>query len=494
MSALSGYDSEAVGFESIAPERKPGSETSTQTCEFGESGVGSQTVLSKDIGCTADPEDLEDDIFKEYPPPGLNDFLRKVVPTMMEQLDQNDKEMLYNSSDSEDEEAIIAKVSQELKLEGHGLGAGDHRSSILSCTWSSAGNSLAISIGETQHETWCQNPGLIKVYTLKRSEGDKLVHTLDISEKNCVTVLKFHPAVAALLAYGTVTGEVVLYSLMTNRPCHDEGLTSPSGCHGSRRVSALLWADAHLANTFLTMQINSKGKRRGASDQILVSAGSDGTLNVWQVNANLKIFENVICYTLNANRKPAPDITCFDFIKRYCLRSFDEKVAEDIFVVGTKSGKLFLCKIRGCEEGVLDPVHEELEGHSTCVLDVAFCFQKPGVFVSVSMDSELRLYNVAQTCPLKVFCLDVAVSCMAWLGSSACVVLGLAAGKEAVRVYNAANGRAVPIEGFHGESSVTCVAVTQSGSYRVVVGHEDGKLQVWEIPARRARFTADEDF
>lgn len=182
-------------------------------------------------------------------------------------------------------------------------------------------------------------------------------------------------------------------------------LSSPSDCHGSKRVTALKWADAPLANTFLTIQITSKGKRRGASDLILISAGSDGTLNVWQVNPNMKIFENVVSYTINGSRKmAAPDISCFDFIKLYPLRPSEDKVADDVFVVGTKSGALFLCRIKSpqVDGDVLDPVYEVLTGHETCVLDVAFSVQKPGIFVSVSIDSQLHVYDIHQASPLKV--------------------------------------------------------------------------------------------
>ncbi|XP_013135834.1 PREDICTED: uncharacterized protein LOC106101221, partial [Papilio polytes] len=203
--SLSGYDSEAIGFDSITSEKKAGTEISTQTNDFKEYGIGCQTSISKDVGCSAEPEDLnaEDDVLREYPPPGLNAFLRKVVPGMMEQLDQNEKDMPYNSSDSDEEEAVTAKILQEINVDGQGLGAGDHRSSILGVTWSSTGNTLAVSIGEKYHETWCEHQGQIKVYTMKNFES-KLTHTLDIMEKNCVTVVKYHPAVSALLAYGTV--------------------------------------------------------------------------------------------------------------------------------------------------------------------------------------------------------------------------------------------------------------------------------------------------
>ncbi|KAM3958691.1 cytoplasmic dynein 2 intermediate chain 2 [Aphomia sociella] len=506
MSNLSGYDSDAIGFDSVTRSKSSEANSSTQTSEFSEIGASAQTNLSVDSGCNVTPEDLRatDDILREYPPPGLNEFLRKVVPAMMVQLDQKDKGTFDNSSDSDEEEAVSAKLFQEIavKLE-HGLGSGDHQSPcILSLSWSSAGNSLAVSTGHSHHENWCQHDGLIRIFTVKRSAGDKLVQTLDITEKNCVTVVKYHPSVAALLAYGTTSGEVVICNLRNSSDFHEgTQLTSPSGCHGSKRVSALLWADPSLANVYLTMQIKNSGKRRGASDQILLSSGSDGTINAWQVNSNTKVFENVVCYSVNGSRKLAtPDITCFDFIKSYPLRPCDEKVADDIFVVGTKSGALFLCKAKSCKEiaesNMLDPVYEVLEGHSTCVLDVAFSFQRPGVFVSVSMDSELKVYDINQTSPLKVLCLDVPISCMCRLPNNPCVVvLGLTGDpqrKQSLRLYNTSSGRTVAVDGLTGETTVTALAVNQCGSCRVAAGDSVSTIRVWDLPTRKIRLSSED--
>lgn len=268
MAELSGYDSEVVGFDCIPQEKSLRTTTSSQTSEFFETGTSSQTNVSTDIGCTASPEDLnaEDDILREYPPPGLNEFLRKVVPAMMEQLDQNDREFINNSSDSDEEDIISAKTIQQIDLKD-AVGSGDHESTILGISWSSAGNSFAVTIGQMLHESWCYSAGLIKVYTLKRAE-DKFVQALDLSDNNCVTSLKYHPTVAALLAYGTTSGEVVICNLMNSILEEGTQLASPPDCHDSRRVTSLLWADAPLANMFLLMQINNKKRRRGAADQV----------------------------------------------------------------------------------------------------------------------------------------------------------------------------------------------------------------------------------
>ncbi|OWR43585.1 WD repeat-containing protein 34 [Danaus plexippus plexippus] len=488
MSCLSSFDSEAVGFDSASDDKKPMRTNSSQTTEFSEGGMGSQTHMSKDIGCLAQPEDIKPTEAQEYPPPGLNEFLRRVVPAMMDQLDQNNTEFLNNSSDSDEEEVIGARLFQEMQLRD-GIGAGDHETSILGVTWSSAGNSLAVSIGQLHHETFCQTSGIIKVFTLKRSE-DKFVHSLDISENNCVTVLKYHPNVAALLAYGTTSGEVVLCNLRNGSLDEGTQLTSPAGCHGSRRVSGLQWADAPLANIYLLMQIHNKGKRRGAADQVLFSSGCDGTLNAWQVNSHSKVFENIICYNINGSKKvPVPDITCFDFFKSYPLRSAEEKSYNDVFVVGARSGQLFLCKVTPQTDS--DPVYEVLQPHGTCVLDVSFSFQRPGIFVSISTDSEVRVYDINQNSPLRIICLDIPICCMSWL-CGPCVVLGLAGCDELLRVYNICSGRAVPVSGLAGNATVTCVAVNQSGSCRIAAGDGSGALHLYELPSRRMRLTAED--
>lgn len=96
-----------------------------------------------------------------------------------------------------------------------------------------------------------------------------------------------------------------------------------------------------------------------------------------------------------------PDITCFDYVKSYPLRSSTDKAPDDIFVVGAKCGRIFLCKIHE----IVDPVYDVYEGNNTCVLDVAFSPQKANIFVSVSIDSELRVYDVMQNAPIKVIIL-----------------------------------------------------------------------------------------
>lgn len=414
MSNLSGYDSESVGFDSVTRKRNIECNSSTQTTEFSTGGTGSQTTPAKSFGCSVHPTDFDPaGKTPSYPPPGLNEFLRRVVPAMVEELDKNYDDVAENSSDSDEEEVLGVKLFQTIQVNDNlpTSGSGDHQPLIaLSVSWSSAGNSLAVSLGRPQHENWCEHEGLIRIYTVKRSEGDKLVHSMDITEKNCITVIKYHPTVAALLAYGTTSGEVVICNLRNvTSGVFDQGtqLASPSGFHTANRVSAMLWADAPLANMFLTMYILATGKRRGAADQVLITSGTDGSVNVWQVNANQQVFQNVISYKIDGSKSgPVPDISCFDFIKSYPLRPPEEKTPEDIFLIGSVSGRLYLCNCKNYKSTVdslmVDPVYEALEGHSTCVLDVAFSFQRPNIFASISMDSELRVYDIGQTAPLKV--------------------------------------------------------------------------------------------
>ncbi|CAH0698390.1 unnamed protein product [Spodoptera exigua] len=327
MSHLSGYDGEAVGFDSVTLNKTEEKDSSTQTTEFAESGVSSQTNVSKETGSSVTAEDLnaQEEVLKEYPPPLLTEFLRRVVPKMLDQLEISDKELLYNSSDSDEEEVLNAKLFQEIKLSDlPGMAGGDQSRCILDMSWSSAGNSIAVSVGRFQHKNWNMN---------------------------------------------------------------------------------------------------------------------------------------------------GVNITCFDFIKTYPLRPSEEKVADDIFVVGEASGPLYLCKIKTYQPIVdskcVDPVYEVFQGHIGYVLDVAFSYQKPGVFVSASIDSEVRIYDISQPSPLKVINIDKSVSCMSWLPNNpSVIVLGLAKpDSQLLQVFNLNSGRRVPVEGLTGTGGcVVCLKVNQTRS------------------------------
>ncbi|GBP27174.1 WD repeat-containing protein 34 [Eumeta japonica] len=520
----SGYDSEAVGFESISQSSKSEVDNSTQTSEFAESGVGTQTNLSEDRGASARPEDVEDEeectSKKNYSPRRLDEFLRRVVPAMMEQLEAGDGGALYDSSDSEDGEVFLAaKLLQEIEPDdsgrsSHWKSAGDIKpAEVLGVTWSSAGNSIAVSLGRGHHDEWCQHEGLIRVYTIKKADAEMFYHLLDISEKSCVTVLKYHPSLAALLAYGTISGEIVIVNVRdySSGTRSSPVLGSPQGFHDGKRVTSLRWSDSALANSFLAMNINLNGRRRAVADQVLVSAGCDGTLNVWQVNVEHQVFQNVISYWLNGSKKlPRHDITCFDFIRVSPLRSAQEKISDDYFVVGTSSGDLVVCRFKEYEKiadsSAVDPVQEVLRNVSTCILDVAFSSQESHLFAMVSTDFDWIIYDVQQLAPVRKVSIQESISCATWIPNYPRLLLVGACGgasesrsakKHYLSVYDLSNGR-VDIEGLevhrgNDELVVTALAVKQAGSCRVAAGDSRGALHIWDVPLRQLRF-APEDF
>ncbi|XP_052745944.1 cytoplasmic dynein 2 intermediate chain 2-like [Bicyclus anynana] len=460
MSNLTGFDSEAVGFDCVSQNSRPSKSSASQTTEFVEIGTGSQTNTSEDTSSMVCPEDLKAEVVnKEYPPPGLNEFLRRVVPAMMQQLDQNDAALSSDSSDSDDEDAVSAKLLQEISLQ---RAAGDH-GSVLGVTWSGAGNSLAACVG--QHGARAESAGVVSVYTLKQSE-DRFVHSADLAEKSCVTALQYHPSLAGLLAYGTSSGEVVVYNLSDGGDCK---LASADDRHGCRRVSALRWADAPLVDRFLAL--THKTPRR--ADQVLVSAGADGTLDAWHVNAGVPLFEHIVQYAVSEARGRPADVTCFDFVK--------SPSRPDVFVVGTKSGKLSLCKVQPASAGV-DPSYVVVQPHAASVLDAQFSRQETHVFASVSVDAELRLYDIDQSAPLQVLWLHAPVWCLCWAGPR--LLLGLGGLEPALRAYEARAGRPLRAAGLAARGPVRCVAANSGSSGALVAtGDDAGTVHVWELPS-----------
>lgn len=491
MSQLSGYDSEAVGFDSITKDKQLDVDGSTQTSEFFEAGTGTQTMASKSCGTNVKAADLEQSGSQtEYPPPGLNDFLKRVVPSMLEQLDLNEREIVSDSSDSDCEEIITAKLFQKIDLFEESKGSGDSSpDSILSLSWSSPGSSIAVSIGRTYHDEWCQHDGKIKIFSTKRNDTNKLIHFHELLENSCISMVLYHPSVSALLAYGTLSGVVGICNL---RSVNYEGcilLKSPFNCHGSKMITSLRWADTALSNSLLALKLT--GKRHGSTDQVLFSAGSDGTINVWQVNANLNVFELIICYKLNGiNKLPAEDITCFDFLKDY---SDSSSVDNDIFVVGTKSGKIMACKTKTYQKildmEAVDPVYQEFEGVTTCILNIVSIVERGGFFVSLSTDGELKIYNVTQKSPIKVIQLEEPVSRMAHLNGPV-LAFGLAKTSQLgniIKLYNLSTERFLSIDGLRhdgGSGSVTVTSLSCSSMTRVAVGDDAGAVRIWDIPLK----------
>lgn len=411
MSSLSGYDSEAVGFESISRNKRLDKDDSTQTSEFFEAGISTQTNIVKDCGTHTNADDFIVKKVYDYSHAALNEFLKKVVPAMTEQLELNEMEQSYEPSDSDEEEIITAKIFQEIKINravDNKATGDDTPISVLAVSWSCIGNTLAVSIGRLYHDEWCQHDGIIKIYNSKRTEEDQFEFMHDILENSCISVLKYHPIMNALLAYGTVSGDVCICKLRNVHFEDNVQLKSPSDSHGSKRISFLFWADDAVANSLLSLKLT--GKRRGATDKVLLSSGSDGKVNVWQVNVNLNIFESILCYQLNGvNKSPAEDITCFDFAKSTSESGIDGHT----FAVGTKSGRLVVCKTKSYQQIVdssaVDPVQNVLEGHETCILNIYFNSKSAGLFASASTDSEIRIYDVKQKSPLKVLYLNYLI-------------------------------------------------------------------------------------
>ncbi|XP_041968443.1 uncharacterized protein LOC121725507 [Aricia agestis] len=466
MFSLSGYDGEAVGFDSVSTTANPRATSSAQTTEYEQRDAAAQTGRARDVGCTARPAD-DAGAAVEPEPPGLADFLHRVAPLVLQQLDRGDADFLDPSSDSDEEETPTARLLQEIPGPER-AGAGDDARAVLSLSWSGGGTSLAASRGHLVHDAWCRGPGGVKVFAPGRGAA-ALAPQLEIPERSCVTALRYHPAGAALLAYGTAAGDVVVCELGEGgaRP-----LPTPPPRHAARRVAALHWADAAVANSLLLMHVKNKAIRRGAADQVLVSGGAAGTVNAWRVNAARDVFELITGYRAGSARgRDAPDITCLDFAR---AAPGGEGA---LFVAGTSTGRLLVC--HAVEEE--DPARSELAGPAACVLDVAFAPHRPAIFVALSMDSELRVYDVNRESPLKVVSAEACVSCVRWVWGW-WVVVGLAGGAESLRVYSVADGRALPVAGLGPRADVTL---------RIAAGDKEGNIRVWELPPLRNKFNCE---
>lgn len=79
-----------------------------------------------------------------------------------------------------------------------------------SITWNMNGSTLAVSLGRFDVPGWCSSPGELIVWSLSRNNTYPMARC---SADSCVQTACFHPDSPALVAAGTINGDVLLFDL-----------------------------------------------------------------------------------------------------------------------------------------------------------------------------------------------------------------------------------------------------------------------------------------
>jgi len=131
----------------------------------------------------------------------------------------------------------------------------------LQCTsvcWNASGSSLAVSYGRTDIVGWCDFPGAVCVWTVfsRSFQPDTPDYVLD--HTSCLTCVRYHPDMPALLAAGSFNGEVVVWNL--NTPEKPVGISPIDECSHKEAVMDVEWVYDSAHREFLLTSVGADGK------------------------------------------------------------------------------------------------------------------------------------------------------------------------------------------------------------------------------------------
>ena len=160
---------------------------------------------------------------------GLSEFLDRVCPMVQQQLGRNLREHALNGYDVNwGDDGSKVECIHELRYSGArqaflddagAVAGGDDRKDVpsLPCTdiaWNATGWVVAVGFGGCQEGVgWSDQPSAVAVWNLARPlvNSEKPDHTLPVP--SCVTSVSFHPDNPAILATGTLSGQIFVWDL-----------------------------------------------------------------------------------------------------------------------------------------------------------------------------------------------------------------------------------------------------------------------------------------
>ena len=89
---------------------------------------------------------------------------------------------------------------------------------VTSLSWNCNGSSLAVAYGMNNHVSWCEHSSVVSIFNPFRRTFDAKKPTTNIEVPNCVTEVSFHPTEPAILAGGTMNGQIFLWNIDEQNP------------------------------------------------------------------------------------------------------------------------------------------------------------------------------------------------------------------------------------------------------------------------------------
>ena len=147
-------------------------------------------------------------------------------------------------------------------------------------SWNATGYTLAVSYGRHDVPGWSDSKGAICAWNLRRGDVDAREEPdAFIETDNCVQCLRFHPEHPALVAAGTLDGDVFVFSLDESDAARRDG--DPLVAKSSARPATLAHREP-VTGVHWQFDLAEASKRADATLAYdLVSVAGDGRALVW---------------------------------------------------------------------------------------------------------------------------------------------------------------------------------------------------------------------
>ena len=210
----------------------------------------------------------------------LASFLAAVMPAVEEALRENAASESFRGEDHSLMDDGVATVECVHRLtpyppDGPAGGAADFWAGLqpTGVSWSASGYQLAVSYGRFDVSGWCDSPGALCVWNLRREDINPCKPDQVMEVDNCLQCVAFHPTHPALVVAGSYNGELYVWDLSAGED--EDALRARSKVSDASHrepITQVSW--------LFNIAEASKTSNRAAAYNV-VSLGSDGRVLVW---------------------------------------------------------------------------------------------------------------------------------------------------------------------------------------------------------------------
>ncbi|XP_011643921.1 WD repeat-containing protein 34-like, partial [Pogonomyrmex barbatus] len=459
---------DVVSFNSELSTARLETSANVQTTEIVYTNDDTQTTETRSIGIQT-VNGQKTDVQVDYDK--LAEFLKRVTPGILEALDEAYATNAFDEYDPNVTEVSIGTVELLKKISV--LRETDTQIKVSDLSWSTVGGTLAIGLGHTYHETWCDHLSTIQLYNITMEDNVTDMPTKTLETNGCVTTLSYHPTEPAILAAGLSNWDVLVWNLR-----NDDSVIPMHVCTHSDCVSQVFWRPRSVNDVALLLSSSRDG-------YILIHKLTTNFTSV-QLHKRFKIVkernpvESARPRSAGGTRERAAEaglcITSFDFSPRH----------PSIFVVGTLCGGIYKCSLDSVTpiEGdatLVDPVIDEYERHGGSITCIK-CSPLRNLFVSSATDKEIRIYNLDEHVSQQIISVDNTIVGLTWMIGNQDIFTTYGAGAS-VKFYNVKDGKPVTCTKFEvtGKESISSLRINSKRDL-LAVGDVRANVEIWKFP------------